>query len=240
MSVVRMILINIIVIVVLIAALFGGYFYFTNATNYVSTDDANVTGTIVPITVPFAGRLASWDVSVNSTVSAGSTLGTESDSSVLAMNAGLEAAVAHNAKYRNRLTEMETVTSPVAGTVIQDNAAPGEVVQPGQTLARVVNLSQLTITANVPETQIRRVQVGQTANVTIDGIPNTTFKGTVARIGDTTTSVFSLVPNLSAASGPYTKVVQRVPVVINLGGYSGQPLMPGMSAEVSIQVNSNS
>lgn len=234
-----MILINIIVIVVLIAALFGGYFYFTNATNYVSTSDASVTGTIVPITVPFSGRLASWDVTANSTVSAGLTLGTESDSSVLAMNGGLAAAVAHDAAHRSRLTDMETITSPIDGTVIQNNVVPGQVVQPGQTLAQVVNLSQLTVTANVPETQIRHVQVGQTADVTVSGIPNTTFRGTVQRIGDTTTSIFSLVPNLSAASGSYTKVVQRIPVVIDMGGYSGQPLLPGMNAQVSIHVNSN-
>ena len=236
----RMLLINIIVVVVLVSLLLGGYVYYVNSINYVSTQDAQVTGKIIPITVPFAGRLASWQIGVNDTLLAGDVVGTLSNGSVLSMNGGLAQLTAANSTARQRLTNMETLTSPIMGTIIQNSAHAGEVVQPGEVLAEVVDLNQLAVTANIPETQIRHVSVGQTVNVTVTAIPNTVFKGTVKRIGMATTSIFSLVPNLSAASGSYTKITQRIPVVISLdGGYSGQPLLPGMNADVTIQVNNN-
>ena len=236
----RMLLINIIVVLVLVSLLLGGYVYYVNSINYVSTQDAQVTGKIIPVTVPFAGRLSSWQIGVNDTLLAGDVLGTVSNGSVMSMNGGLAQLTATNSTARQRLANMETVTSPITGTVIQNSAHAGEVVQPGEVLAEVVDLNQLAVTANIPETEIRHVSVGQTVNVTVTAIPNTVFKGTVKRIGMAATSIFSLVPNLSAASGSYTKIVQRIPVVISLdGGYSGQPLLPGMNADVTIQVNNN-
>lgn len=234
----RMLLINIVIVVVLVSLLLGGYVYYVHSINYVSTQDAQVTGKIVPITAPFAGRLSSWQIGANDTMLAGDVAGSMSNASVMSMNGGLAQLTAANATARRRLANMETLTSPITGTVIQNNVHAGEVVQPGEVLAEVVDLNKLVVTADIPETRIRHVAVGQTVNVTVTAIPNTVFRGTVKRIGMATTSIFSLVPNLSAASGPYTKVVQRVPVVISLdGGYSGQPLLPGMNADVTIQVN---
>ena len=239
-SVVRVILINIIVIIVLFALIIGGYFYYTGATNYVTTSDAQVTGQIIPITVPYAGKLNHWYAAVNSTVNQGDLLGSESSKSVLAMNPGLGALVSHNQSAAQKLTNFESVTSPISGTIIQNTASPGEFVQPGQVLAQVVDLGNLNVTANVPETEIRHVSVGQTVDVYIDGIPNTDFKGVVKSIGNTTNSVFSIIPNATAAQGSYTNVVQRIPVVISLnGGYAGKALVPGMSASVVIHINSS-
>ncbi|PWI58650.1 efflux RND transporter periplasmic adaptor subunit [Sulfoacidibacillus thermotolerans] len=239
-SVIRVILINLIVIIVLFALIVAGYFYYTNATNYVTSQDAQVTGQIVPITVPFTGKLSNWYASVNSTVNQGDVLGTESNSSVLTLNPGLAQVVGRDQTMQQKLKEEETVTSPISGTIIQNNVAVGQVVQPGQVLAEVVNLGNLNITANIPETEIRHVSVGQTVDISIDGIPNTTFKGTVQSIGNATTSIFSIVPNPDAAQGSYTPVTQRIPVIISLnGGYAGKALVPGMSAEVTIHVNNN-
>lgn len=237
---VRLIVINVVVLFITVALLFGGYLYYINSVNYVTTSDATVTGTIIPITVPYAGKLRSWNVAANEKFVQGDALGKESNASVLEFNPGLSSAVTRNKGLANRLQSEEWVLAPITGTVIQNEATNGEIVQPGQVLARMVDLGALNVTANVPETVIRNVSVGQSVNVNIDGVPNTTFKGTVQSIGDATTSVFSLVPNLTAASGAYTKVQQRVPVVISLnGGYGGKTLVPGMSATVSIQVNNN-
>ncbi len=238
-NIVRVIIIQIVTIVVLAALLFGGYIYYTNSINYVTSQDAQVTGKIIPVTVQYAGRLSSWNAAVNSTVNAGDMLGAQSNSSVLAMNAGLNSLVHSSKSLANRVLTSENITSPITGTVIQNNANVGQIVQPGQILAQVVNLNELYVTANVPETEIRHVTVGQNVDITIDGVPNNTFKGTVERIGDTTQSMFSVVPNVTMASGSYTKVMQRIPVEISLGSYSGKPLLPGMSAAVTIHVNNN-
>nr|NNM91219.1 HlyD family efflux transporter periplasmic adaptor subunit [Bacilli bacterium] len=237
-NVIRLIAIQIITIIVLAALLFGGYIYYTNSINYVTSTDAQVDGTIVPITVPLSGTLSSWNGSVNTTVNAGDVLGMESNGSVLATNPSL-VPLYKNKKMKAKINNAEMITSPITGTVIQNNATNGQMVQPGQILADVVNLNSLYITANIPETEIRHVSVGQRVDVNIDGIPNTTFQGTVEQIGNVTQSVFSLVPNVTTASGSYTKVLQRVPVKISLGNYSGKPLLPGMSAEVTIHVNNN-
>lgn len=239
-SAIRVILINLIVVIVLFALIIAGYFYYTNSTNYVTTQDAQVSGTIVPITVPFTGTITHWYAAVNSTVNQGDLLGNQSNSSVFALNPGLSQMIGNNRSMLNKLKDEESVTSPISGTILQNNVAVGQVVEPGQVVAEVVNLGNLNITANILETEIRHVSVGQTVNISIDGIPNTSFKGTVQSIADTTTSVFSVIPNPDAAQGSYTAVAQRIPVTISLnGGYAGKALVPGMSAVVSIQVNNN-
>ncbi len=239
-SAIRVILINLIVVIVLFALIIAGYFYYTNSTNYVTSQDAQVAGVIVPITVPFTGRINHWYATINSTVNQGDLLGNQLNTSVLALNPGLSQMVAHNSTMSKKLTDEETVTSPISGTIIQNNVTVGQIVQPGQVLAEVVNLGKLNIIANISETEIRHVSVGQTVDISIDGIPNTKFKGTVQSIDDATTSAFSIVPNPDAAQGSFTPVTQRIPVTISLnGGYAGKALVPGMSAHVTIHVNSN-
>lgn len=239
-SFVRVILINIVVMIIVAAALFGGYVYYSNSINYVTTDDAQVTGTMIPITVQFGGKLNSWYGAVNSTVNQGDVLGSENAASVLAATPSLVQLTAHNTTTKAKLTNAETVVSPISGTIVQNNASVGQVVQPGQVLAQVVDMNNLSITANVAETDYRHISVGQTVDITIDGIANTTFKGTVESIGVATQSALSIMPNLTASSGSYTKLVQRIPVVISLsGGYTGKTLIPGMSAKVTIHINNN-
>jgi len=240
-SVVRVILINILVIIVVAALLLTGYVLYTNGVNYVSSDDAQVTGTMVPITVQYPGKLNSWFGQVNSTLNQGDVIGAESNTSVLQNTPGLEQLVSHSTTLQNRLTDAETIVSPINGTIIQNNATVGQVVQPGQVLAEVVNENDLNVTANIQESDIRHVSVGQTVDVTFDAIPGTTYQGTVSSIGDTTQAALSTVPNLTASSGTYTKVAQRIPVIISLGNGSSisKSLVPGMSANVTIHINNN-
>lgn len=236
----RMLLINVIVIIVVIGALFGGYIAYSNSLDYVSSADAQVTGKMIPITVGYAGRLTDWNVQDNTRLALGQELGAEGDASVLAMTPGLSQLVATDKVAARRLRSALHITAPIAGIVVQDNASTGQVVEPGQVLAEVVNPNALDVVANIQESKIRKISVGQSVNVTFDAISGTVFKGVVQKIGDATTSVFSLVPNSTAAAGAYTKVVQRIPVTIALSGYTGQPLVVGMNANVSIQISNNS
>jgi multidrug resistance efflux pump len=237
-TVVRMILIQVIVIVVLISLLFGGYFYYTNSINYITTDDAQVTGMIVPITVPLSGQLSSWNVTINSTVNQGDALGALDHQSLLAANQGIAQLIASNSAASQKVSTWENITSPITGTVIQSNVNPGQMLQPGQVLAEVVDLNKLDVTANIQESDIGNVKIGQVVDVTLDGIPNTTFKGSVQSIGEMTESAMSLVPNVTSASGSYTKLIQRIPVVISLNdSYSSKSIVPGMNATATIHIN---
>ena len=102
---------------------------------------------------------------------------------------------------------------------------------------QVTNLNTVNITAYVDENAINNVKLGQDVDIHIDAYSDTTFKGSVQQIVDATAGSFSLLPTSDNASGNFTKVAQRVPVVITLDGNSGKNVMPGMSAEVTIHIH---
>lgn len=105
-------------------------------------------------------------------------------------------------------------------------------VAAGQTLVQMVDLNKLYIEANIEETEIKDVSVGQEVDIKIDAEEGTKIKGTVKKIGKATNSVFSLLPQ-QTASGDYTKVVQRIPVVIEMESYP-DTVVPGMNATILI------
>ena len=90
------------------------------------------------------------------------------------------------------------------------------------------------VEANFKETDLTKMQVGQTATVTIDAYPGHTFTGEVASIGAGTGAEFSLLPAQNA-TGNWVKVVQRVPVRIRFTDAADDvPLRTGLSASVSV------
>lgn len=71
---------------------------------------------------------------------------------------------------------------PRDGIITDRSANPGELAAPGATLMNLGNLDRVTLTVYIPETQIGRVRVDQTAQVTVDAYPGETFEGTVTFI----------------------------------------------------------
>ncbi len=128
------------------------------------------------------------------------------------------------------------IAAPGTGVVARKNVEPGQYVNPGQALMAVVPLSDVWVTANLKETQLKGIRVGSPATVTVDAYPGMTFHGAVESISPATGAQFSLLPPENA-TGNFTKVVQRVPVRLRLNssGNPNVPLRPGMSAEVSIR-----
>jgi multidrug resistance efflux pump len=109
----------------------------------------------------------------------------------------------------------------------------GATVSAGQPIVSVVDPSQLWVNANIEETNIARVRVGQPVTVHVDAL-NADIPGKVEAVTPATAEVFSILPQ-SNTSGNYTKVTQLVPVRIsvNLGN---QPLLLGANVEVKIRV----
>ena len=129
------------------------------------------------------------------------------------------------------------ITAPVDGVVAKRSTEPGSLVQVGQLLLSVVP-NDMWITANLKETELAQVRVGQTVEFTIDAYGDDhRFEGKVESVSAATGARFALLPP-DNATGNYTKVVQRVPVRIAVtGGVDNvHPLRPGMSAEVAIEV----
>ena len=129
-----------------------------------------------------------------------------------------------------------TIVSPVTGIVGKKTVEIGENVSPGQQLLAVVPLDDVWIIANFKETQLSRMKPGQRVEFSVDAYDHE-YKGTVQQIGGASGSRFSLLPPENA-TGNYVKVVQRVPVRIDLdpGENRDHRLRPGLSVDPKVYV----
>jgi multidrug resistance efflux pump len=210
-------------LIFLALAAIGGsiaYWIYNNYTYY-STDDAQVSGQLVNVSAPAAGTLTGLDVKQGDTVTAGQTIGTVTLAPTSASASG----------------QSITVTSPINGTVLQLPAVLNQQVAPGLQIATLTDLTALTITAYVDENSINNVSVGQAVDIHIDAYSDTSFTGHVKLIVQAAAGQFSLLPNQDPTSGNFTKVGQRIPVIITLDGNGGKDIVPGMSAEVTIHLH---
>jgi membrane fusion protein (multidrug efflux system) len=130
-----------------------------------------------------------------------------------------------------------TVKAPTDGVVSRKSVEPGQVVQPGQPLLALVNLTDVWITANFKETQLTNMRPGQRAEVSVDALGGRTFTGHIDSIAAATGAKFSVLPPENA-TGNFVKVVQRIPVkiLIEQGEDPEHLLRPGMSVTPTVFV----
>jgi membrane fusion protein (multidrug efflux system) len=107
------------------------------------------------------------------------------------------------------------VFAPRDGYITRKSIESGVNIQAGQPLMALVPLQEAWITANYKERQITYLKAGQKVEFSVDAYPGKTFSGTVDSIMAGTGAAFSLLPPENA-TGNYVKVVQRVPVKINI------------------------
>ncbi len=124
--------------------------------------------------------------------------------------------------------------SSIDGVVDRTFAEEGEYVVPGQRLLMLHDPQDVWIDTNVRETQIRHLDLGDAAEVSVDAYPGEIFEGRIVRIGNAATSEFSLLPSTNP-SGNFTKITQRIPVRIAVE-QRGDMLRPGMMVEVDIDI----
>jgi membrane fusion protein (multidrug efflux system) len=149
--------------------------------------------------------------------------------------ARLQASEAARANAALQLS-FTTITAPLSGVVSKKLVEVGQLVQPGQTLMSIVSDSGVYVTANLKETQLARVHVGQKVDIEVDAY-GASAEGEVESIASATGAKFALLPP-DNATGNFTKVVQRVPVRIKVtkGLGAERPLRPGMSVVASVIV----
>ena len=125
-----------------------------------------------------------------------------------------------------------TVTSPIDGVVAKKISHIGEVIKAGQPIAVIIDLNNIWVEANLEETQVEHVRLGQSVDIEVDAYPNTKFTGKVVNIGAATASQFALIPE-NRSAGNFTKVTQRIPIKIEVIDPAEQ-LRPGMMVVVGI------
>jgi membrane fusion protein, multidrug efflux system len=145
------------------------------------------------------------------------------------------AAAAAAAETARLQLSYATLVAPNDGVVAKRSAEPGAQVQVGQNLMSIVPDTNVWVTANLKETQLADVRIGDPAEFTVDAYPGTIFHGKVESLSPATGARFALLPP-DNATGNFTKVVQRVPVRVAVDGPpdAAHPLRPGMSVDVTI------
>jgi membrane fusion protein, multidrug efflux system len=123
------------------------------------------------------------------------------------------------------------IVAKIDGVVTRRNVNPGDYVQVGQNLMAIRSLHDIWVDANFKETQLADLRIGQAADLYVDMYGGRhVFKGRVSGFTMGTGSTLALLPAQNA-TGNFVKVVQRLPVRIDLEGYDPDkdPLFTGTS-----------
>jgi membrane fusion protein, multidrug efflux system len=131
------------------------------------------------------------------------------------------------------------ITAEIDGVVTRRNVNPGNYVQVGQNLMAIRSLNEIWVDANFKETQLRDLRIGQPVDLRVDMYGGKhIFKGRVAGFTMGTGSTLALLP-AENATGNFIKVVQRLPVRIDLVDYSADqtPLFIGTSVVPYVYIN---
>lgn len=139
-----------------------------------------------------------------------------SDAQIQAAEAGLERAKL-NLKYT-------VITAPENGVMGRRTITAGQFIQPGQQIAALVQEDTKWIEANLLETQLPLVNVGELIHFTVDAMGKTRFEGKITSISAATGSQFSAIPTDNSA-GNFVKVQQRIPVKIEFTENNDQDLV---------------
>ena len=132
------------------------------------------------------------------------------------------------------------IVAPVDGIITRKSVEVGQNVSVGQNMTTLVSLNDVWVTANFKETQLNQMRAGQPVTISVDAYGGRKYDGVVTQIGGATGSVLSLFPPENA-TGNYVKVVQRVPVRIDLKDRSEDKdhfLRPGLSVEPKVRIKS--
>jgi multidrug resistance efflux pump len=161
----KKILIGLVITLILAGgATFGGFLLWERA-GYLTTDNARVTTTLLSVSPTMHGSLERFDIYEGRFVSANEVLGWVENDAVM--------------------------RSPVDGMVVHTSAQMGHIVSPMESIAVIADASNIHILANIEETDIMDLQLGQPAIVTIDVFGNREFAGYISEIGRITTAELS-------------------------------------------------
>lgn len=134
--------------------------------------------------------------------------------------------------------ERTVIRAPVAGVVGARGVRVGQYVRPGGQILSIVPLGDTYVVANFKETQMDRLRLGQTVEISADAFPGQHLTGHIDSFAPATGSEFALIP-IENATGNFTKITQRVPVRIRVDRASGAALRPGLSVEVKVDLKSD-
>jgi multidrug resistance efflux pump len=204
-------------VILVVAVLAGGgitAWYFIDAQNYVTTDNAQIDGDKISINAPTSGTVIAWRATQGAQLQQDHVVG--------------------RVRMQGAFVQPEMpVRAPANGTVAVNNAVEGTYVTAGTELAVAYDFSKIYVTARVDETEIDDVRPGQLVDIDVDAFPGHPFRGTVREVQGGAAGVFSVFPE-SNTSGNFQKVTQVIPVRIDIENPEGLAIVPGMNVTVKI------
>lgn len=216
--------------IMLLAAAVFAYRYYLDQQTYVSTENALVAGALLQVGSLNSGQVAAVAVDVGDAVKKDQSLAVVTLPSAISSANG-----ATKLGFRGTDDLQVQVKSPADGVVVSRSTNPGDTVAVGQPMLTVVDPAKLWVQAQIEETKVGRVKVGQPVEVYVDAL-GITLPGRVQAIGRASSATFSLMP-AGNSSGNFTKVTQLVPVKISLDyDAEREPLTLGTSVVVKIRV----
>jgi membrane fusion protein (multidrug efflux system) len=135
--------------------------------------------------------------------------------------------------------ERNAIVAPIGGYVAQRSVQVGSSVKAGQALMTIIPLHELWVDANMKESQLAHIRIGQPTRIESDLYGSAVeYTGKVVGLGAGSGSAFALLPPQNA-SGNWIKVVQRVPVRISLDPkqLDEHPLRIGLSTAVNVDTH---
>ena len=136
-----------------------------------------------------------------------------------------------------RAVNSTRIIAPADGVLSNVNLEAGEYLEAGDLVFSIVETSQVWIEANLKESQLTHLIVGQQATVVADAYPDTIFQATVTSVSPATGSEFAVLPPQNS-TGNWVKVVQRIPVKLEIRYAGNEPaLRAGMTTLVSIDTH---
>ena len=224
-------LIPILIALAVIGGLIGAYFIYESV-SYFKTNNAAVSADTVKVVALASGTVDSWNVEEGDTVKQDQVLGKLDVSSMISSSKIDQTALENNA---DSILSKAELKSPIDGTLVQSDVVRGATVAAGSTVAVIADTSNMYIKANIEETDIFKIKVGQKVSMKIDAYPNKSFTGYVESIGAATETALSGSISLNT-SGTFSKVTQLIPVKISLINDDELPLLIGMNTTVKIRL----
>lgn len=212
----RLMVVGTVVLVVL--CIVGGVGYWVYASQYVSTDNAQIDGDQIAINAPSTGTLTDWNISVGSQVKTNQVVGR-----IRILTTGPQQAI----------------RSPGTGTVAESPAVSGEYVKGGTNLATAYDFTKIYLTARIEETDISDVKIGAPVDIDVDAFPDAHFSGVVEEIQSSSAAVGQSGPQQGSSNtnGNFQKLTELIPVKVRLLETSGKRIVPGMNVTVKIHKN---
>lgn len=131
-----------------------------------------------------------------------------------------------------------TIKAPITGYVAKRGVQPGQQVSMNSVMLAIIPLNDTWIDANYKESDLNDIRIGQPVTIYADAYPGITYHGKVVGLNAGTGSAFALLPPQNA-TGNWIKIVQRLPVRINLDPdeLKKNPLQLGLSMRVTINIH---